>query len=517
MSINIDRMDFHGFDNLFENSEPKFIDIYLNSFYSFLFLKNGSFYNSIKSVAEKNLSHIRILSSCYENQFDSIHSFFSSIKNIYINNISSSSEQQENLITITINRKIIFFFKIYYDESKKIFNCNLYNIVFNDLTSFFSIIYDFLWSAVEKNETLEKHNIFQQDFMDIATHQLRNPILPIIGFSKTLKSKIKDPTMLEYLDIIIKNGEKLRDVANDILDISRIETNSLRINKELFDINLTISNIITEYQNTSLRELVDIKFTYYGKPGFCIEADPSLISQAIYNLLNNSYFFTKNNQGQEITVSLSQVDNSFATIILEDEGPGIQEKDFDHLFTKFFTKTSGGTGLGLFISKKLFELHGGSIEVRNRSPDLGLKFIVKIPIFSHKAISSTIENKLENNKILLIDDFSENLHTIKNQIQELGYEIDYYDDPLNAVESFVPGKYSLIFIGIDVGGLDGFDLYDELKKRDDNIKGYFMSSNKINKNAIDEFFTKDKINVQFLFKPVSLDLIVKIIKDEIHI
>ena len=118
---------------------------------------------------------------------------------------------------------------------------------------------------------------------------------------------------------------------------------------------------------------------------------------------------------------------------------------------------------------------------------------------------------------MLIDDFSENLHTIKNQIQELGYEIDYYDDPLNAVESFVPGKYSLIFIGIDIGGLDGFDLYDELKKRDDNIKGYFMSSNKINKNAIDEFFTKDKINVQFLFKPVSLDLIVKIIKDEIHI
>ena len=200
--------------------------------------------------------------------------------------------------------------------------------------------------------------------------------------------------------------------------------------------------------------------------------------------MNNSYFFTKNNQGQEITVSLSKVDNSFATIIIEDEGPGIQEKDFDQLFTKFFTKTSGGTGLGLFISKKLFELHGGSIEVRNRSPDLGLKFIVKIPILSHKTTSSTIENKFENNKILLIDDFSENLHIIKNKIQELGYEIDYYDDPLNAMESFVPGKYSLIFIGIDVGGLDGFDLYDELKKRDDNIKGYFMSSNKINKNAI---------------------------------
>ena len=140
------------------------------------------------------------------------------------------------------------------------------------MTSFFSIIYDFLWNVIEKNEILKKHNIFQQDFIDIATHQLRNPILPIIGFSKTLKSKIKDSTMLEYLDIIIRNGEKLRDIANDILDVSRIETNSLRINKEFFDIDLTLSNIVTEYQNISLRESANIKFIYYGKPGLYIKA-----------------------------------------------------------------------------------------------------------------------------------------------------------------------------------------------------------------------------------------------------
>ena len=136
MSINIDEMDFYGFDNLFEISEPKFIDLYINSFYSFLFLKNNSFYHSLKSVAEKNLSLIRIISVCNENQFDSIRSFFSSIKNISFNNISSFSEQQENFITITINKKAIFFFKIIYDESKIKFNCNLYNIIFNESTIF---------------------------------------------------------------------------------------------------------------------------------------------------------------------------------------------------------------------------------------------------------------------------------------------------------------------------------------------------------------------------------------------
>jgi two-component system, OmpR family, aerobic respiration control sensor histidine kinase ArcB len=516
MPINIDKIDFYGFDNLFEISEPKFIDLYINSFYSFLFLKNNSFYYSLKSIAEKNFSLIRIVSVCSGNQFDSIRNFFSSIKNISFNNLSSFSEQQENFIIITINKKILFFYKIIYDESKKKINCNLYNIIFDESPSFFSIIYDFLWNIVEKNETLEKHKVFQQDFIDIASHQLRNPILPIIGFSKTLRSKIHDSTMLEYLDIIIRNGEKLRDIANDILDVSRIETNSLRINKESLDIDLILSDMIAEYQNISIRELVNIKFIYYGKSSLFIEGDKSLLSQALYNLLNNSYFFTKNNQGQEIIISLSQNDDYFVTITIEDEGPGIQDKDLDQVFTKFFTKTSGGTGLGLFISKKLVELHGGSIDIKNRSPDLGLKIIVKIPLYIHEPFYQSLENTFNNNKILFIDDFSENFYLIKNKIQDLGYKVDYYDNPLNALENFIPFKYSLVFLGIDVGGIDGFDLYDELKKRDNCIKGYFITSNKINKDAIYEVFNKDMINDQFLYKPISLDSIVKIIEKEFN-
>ena len=515
MSMIVDIVDFHDFDNLFVKSEPKYIDIYINSFSSFLFLTTRSFYNSIKSVTEKNLPHIRILAVCDDSQFNSILDFFSSIKNIYIKNISSVSEQQENLITITINKKIIYFFKINYDELKKKYNCNLYDIIFNELISFFSFTYDLMWNMVEKNEILEKHNIFQQDFVDIASHQLRNPILPIIGFSKTLKTKITDSNMLEYVDIIIRNGEKLRNIVNDILDVSRIESNSLRLKKEFFDINEVLSDIIAEYQDISIRETSNIKFIFYDKPGLFIEADKSLISHAFDNLLNNSYHFTKDNKGQEIMVSLSQKNNSSVIITIEDEGPDIQIKDHDQFFAKFFTKTSGGTGLGLFISKKLFGLHGGSIDVENRSPDLGLKFTIQIPLSHQEPFFQAGEIKHDNNKILFIDDFSENLHLIQNKIQNMGYEVDYYDDPYNALEYFIPGKYSLVFLGVDIRGFDGFYLYDELKKRDDDIKGYFMTPNKINKNAIDEFFNKDILNDRFLYKPVLLDSIVKIIKREL--
>ena len=372
-----------------------------------------------------------------------------------------------------------------------------------------------MWNMMEKNETLEKRNIFQQDFIDIASHQLRNPILPIIGFSKTLKTKITDSNMLEYVDIIIRNGEKLRNIVNDILDVSRIETNSLRLKKEFFDVNEVLSDIITEYQDISIRETSNVKFIFYDNPGLFIEADKSLISHAFDNLLNNSYYFTKDNKGQEIMVSLSQKNNSSVIVTIEDEGPDIQIKDHDRFFAKFFTKTSGGTGLGLFISKKLFELHGGSIDVENRSPDLGLKFTIQIPVSHQEPFFLAGEIKHDNNKILFIDDFSENLHLIQNKIQNMGYEVDCYDDPFNALEHFIPGRYSLVFLGVGIRGLDGFYLYDELKKRDDDIKGYFMTSNKINKDAIDEFFNKDILNDRFLYKPVLLDSIVKIIKKEL--
>ena len=115
----VDIIDFHDFDSLFVKSDPKYIDIYINSFSSFLFLTNSSFYSSIKSITEKSLSRIRILTVCNDRQFNSILDSFLSIKNIHIKNISPVSEQQENLITITINKKIIYFFKINFDELKK--------------------------------------------------------------------------------------------------------------------------------------------------------------------------------------------------------------------------------------------------------------------------------------------------------------------------------------------------------------------------------------------------------------
>lgn len=505
-------MDFN-LARVFEKLDSERIDIVLNSYYSFIFLKKNSFDDILKSL---DSSSIRILISFRSgDQYEAISDFLKPFKNISVKNTLSTVEINEHMITIIIDQVRVYFFNITYDHNERIFSCNLSESFKGDIVNFFNTLFNNTWSALEMNTVLEKRNIFQQDFVDIASHQLRNPILPIIGFSKTLKAKIKDPDMLDYLNIIIKNAEKLKNIANDILDISKIEANPMKLDFEIFDLCELLENIIGDYNQFSSKDSSGINFVFHCTSGMLIEADREYVKQAFENILNNSYFFTKKNEGNRILISVYDRDeNNHASILIEDEGPGITDDDPERVFTKFYPN-SGGAGLGLFISKKIIEIHGGTVTVENRIDDIGAKFLIRIPIKRVDMPFQSVTNKYdyENLSLLIIDEFSDNLALIKESITNLGYEVDYFEDPYNAIENFIPGKYSLVFLGINIKGLDGFDLYDDLKKRDKNIKGYFMSSSKINKDAM-ELLNKNLMYDHFIFKPLSLDSFVKILESE---
>ena len=240
-----------------------------------------------------------------------------------------------------------------------------------------------------------------------------------------------------------------------------------------------------------------------------------MLSKLLKIYLTIHIFLPKKNEGNRILISVyDHGDDNFASVLIEDEGPGITDDDPERVFTKFYPN-SGGAGLGLFISKKIIEIHGGNITVDNRVDDIGAKFLIQIPLKGMDIPVQSIRSKSNdiNLKLLIIDDFSENLEVVKESIVNLGYEIDYFEDPYTAIETFIPGKYSLVFLGINVKGLDGFDLYDDLKKRDKKIKGYFMSSSKINKEAM-ELLNKNMMYDHFIFKPLSINSFVKILQNE---
>jgi signal transduction histidine kinase len=197
-----------------------------------------------------------------------------------------------------------------------------------------------------------------------------------------LRSKQADAIQeTEYLDVIIRNAKRLQRLTEDILDITRIESKSLDLKKESFDLNDIILTVIADSNNQIAKEHKDtnlkLEFTH-SKEGIFVEADKGRINQVISNLLSNAIKFT--NKGA-ISITAAVPNNNEIVMNISDTGPGIDSEILPRLFMKFVTKSSTGTGLGLFISKSIIEAHGGKIWGKNNCPEgKGATFGFSLPL-----------------------------------------------------------------------------------------------------------------------------------------
>ena len=232
------------------------------------------------------------------------------------------------------------------------------------------------------NEQLKAHDKIQSEFINIAAHELRTPIQPILSSSDILLTKINDGKQRELLDIISRSADRLRRLAEDILDVSRIESRSLSLHKERFNISGIIENIVQGYRNqmqgqNKVGSAIEILFVP-NEDVILVEADKGRLIQVISNLLDNSFKFTKStSEGKgKITIISEKKDNK-VTVSVIDTGTGIDAEIFPKLFSRFASKSFSGTGLGLFISKSIIEEHGGKIWAQN-NPNGGATFSFSI-------------------------------------------------------------------------------------------------------------------------------------------
>jgi hypothetical protein len=213
----------------------------------------------------------------------------------------------------------------------------------------------------EANEQLKVHDKIQNDFINIAAHELRTPIQPILSLAQILFNKMKDRAHLELLEVIIKNARRLQKLTEDILDVTKIESQLLALHKEKFDINKNILNVIKDVEKqVPDSNKLKILFTE-PKEAIFVDADKIRIYQVIANLLTNAIKFTKEGA---ISVSTEKKDTQ-AIVTIKDTGEGIDPQILPQLFSKFVSKSFQGTGLGLFISKSIIEAHGGKIWAEN--------------------------------------------------------------------------------------------------------------------------------------------------------
>ena len=258
----------------------------------------------------------------------------------------------------------------------------------------YASIFDTLWKQGELYEQLKAYSIAQKEFINIAAHELRTPIQPILGLSEVLHDKIKDTKQMQLLDAIIRNAKRLQRLTEDILDVSKIESQSLKLNKERFNLNDVITNVIDEMminRSESKNEKNDddnnnIKLEYRPKDIF-VEADRVRVTQVISNILSNAIKFTKG-KGSMIFITIEKKQNQEVIVKIKDTGTGIDPEILPRLFSKFATKSYQGTGLGLFISKGIIESHGGRIWAENNADERGATFSFSLPVSKQQPVSA---------------------------------------------------------------------------------------------------------------------------------
>src|SRR5215213_9282577 len=311
-----------------------------------------------------------------------------SIRNFIHNNSNISTrfidqEESGKATILIVDNKVSLVMELK-DDSKKTFQeaigLSTYSNSKAGVLSYVSM-FESLWKQTELYEKLKGNEKMQKEFINIAAHELRTPIVPILSLSELLYSNakkvgqqlhIQEEQQKEMLEIILRNANRLHQLTEDILDVTRIESQILQVRKERFNLNDIILSIVEHYREQIANS--NVKVMYESRNGITlVEADRQRMTQVISNLLDNALKFT-----QEGTVTVSIIERkdegdgagggeAEVVVSIKDTGTGIDPELMPRLFTKFATKSYHGTGLGLFISKSIIEAHDGKMWAENNN------------------------------------------------------------------------------------------------------------------------------------------------------
>jgi two-component system sensor histidine kinase VicK len=325
----------------------------------------------------------------------------SSLPNIELRNVETDSTTKSTIAIIDKKESLVVEVK---DDTKDNFVDSIGFATYSNsratVLSYVSIFESF-WKQSELVKKLKESEELQKDFVHIAAHELKNPIQPILGLSSLLmKNKPKDEKEYQnIIKIINRNARKLIQLTNDILDVTKIETDKLNLNVEVFNLNFLISDIVEDYNNQLDNENIKLEYEFIFSKRIddnngheikewplkkertntiYILADKTRLIQVVSNLLNNAIKFTT--KGIVKIIVEKKYDDEKVYIHLKDTGSGIDSSIIPNLFSKFTTKSKGGTGLGLYISKNIVEAHGGKIWAQNNKDGEGATFSFNLPL-----------------------------------------------------------------------------------------------------------------------------------------
>jgi PAS domain S-box-containing protein len=373
----------------------------------------------------------------------------------------------------------------------------------------------------DRNEALELADRRKTEFLATLAHELRNPMSPLLIAAQQLHENGADNHSLPLIaEIIERQVTHLSRLVDDLLDVARITQGKIRLNRQLVDLSILLPEAIQMVLPNI--EAGHHQFTWkLPEEPIHVEGDPVRLVQVVANLLNNAAKFTE--PGGQLALTLDQSDDQ-AVITVNDNGCGIEPGSLNQLFELFAQldnavhQANGGLGVGLYLSKQLIQMHGGTIKAISQGSGRGSEFVIQLPRVSVAKMAATDRPSVPgvasngSRRILVVDDNVDAVDSLMFMLQQKGHDVRIAHDGNKALECIRKFNPEVIFLDIGMPDMDGYEVCRQIRASTQGqrmhicaVTGWGQSEDK--KRAHDAGFD------DHLTKPVSVNDIMSQIND----
>jgi signal transduction histidine kinase len=327
----------------------------------------------------------------------------------------------------------------------------------------------------DRTEELRQANRMKDEFLAMLGHELRNPLAAIMNAVQVMHGSAAHPARIsKSVALVDRQTRNLRRIVDDLLDVARVTRGKIELRREPADIGQIAAQAI-DVVRSLLDRPEEIEIAVLSSSPLRVDADRTRLEQSIVNLLLNAIKFTTGNRQIRITVERQNLE---AVVSISDNGIGIAPEMLSRIFDLFtqadrsLDRTQGGLGIGLFICKRLIELHGGSIAAFSGGTGRGAVFEIRLPLLNHAALQASVPELPEKadvpvsgaaKRVLVVDDNTDAAVTLSWLLQEHGYTVEVaHDGPagLKVAQSFKP---DILLLDIGLPGMDGYELARRLR------------------------------------------------------